>query len=421
MPSTAVLGMQWGDEGKAKIIDYLCRDFDIIARFQGGHNAGHTVVTGNKTYIFHLIPSGILHESKFCIIGNGLVIDPKALKKEIRELEDDGITIKGRLLVSSKAHVILPVHFAIENFSEELRAERKIGTTLRGIGPCYMTKTARSGIRIADLLDKDVLSEKLAYLLHEWKAQVETISLDEMISEYYELGQELKDYIGDVTNYIYNAWGENKNVLFEGAQGTMLDIDHGTYPYVTSSNTTAGGICYGLGIPPNKIDKIVGLTKAYTTRVGEGPFPTELNDETGELIRKMGNEFGATTKRSRRCGWLDFPVLRYSCQLNGFDTLALTKLDVLDEFSTIQVCTEYSYKDQTFDTIPWESGVFSDCKPVLKQFPGWKTSLRNITEYSDLPQNAKNYISYVEETLNIPVEYISVGPNRNEMIVRTTK
>jgi adenylosuccinate synthase len=420
MSTVVIVGAQWGDEGKGKIVDVLTLKADLVARYQGGNNAGHTVVIDNEKYVLHLIPSGILHKGTKCAIGNGVVIDPLALLGEIDELRSRNIDIDNNLCISQNAHIIMPYHGAIEREQEK---SKKIGTTGRGIGPSYTDKIARNGIRVIDLLRPDLFREKLRanlsvfnYLLvNLYKA--DPLSEDKIFDEYMGYAKQLSKFVTDVSLLINREIEAGKNILLEGAQGTLLDIDHGTYPYVTSSNTIAGGACTGAGIGPTKIDRILGIVKAYTTRVGEGPFPTELNDELGESIRQRGGEFGATTGRPRRCGWLDILGLRYSVSINGLTGIGLTKMDILDGLEKINLCVGHKYDGKVYDTFTTDLDVLKRCEPVYEEMPGWKESTVGIKEFDRLPSNAKSYIKKIEYLLKTPIQIISTGPKRDEIIV----
>ena len=420
----AVIGVQWGDEGKGKIVDLLCESFDVVARYQGGHNAGHTVRFGDKHYSLRLIPSGILHPGKLCLLGNGMVIDPEALLEEIESLRGLGVQIDGNLKISDSAHCILPYHKALDLAREEAAGDAKIGTTGRGIGPAYETKVSRYGIRIADLLDSEVLREKIEFACAEKNPVLQTVyrkpTFDprKLFNDYTRYGEVLADRITNGPALLNGLIREGKRVMFEGAQGTMLDIDHGTYPFVTSSSTVVGGVSTGLGIAPKHISRVIGVVKAYTTRVGGGAFPTELNDATGEHLRKRGNEFGTVTGRPRRTGWLDLAVLRTSVMLNGIDTFALTKLDVLDEFAEIPVCTSYDVHGDRWKTFPAFAVAHPDYKPEYRAMKGWKTSTVGITEFNKLPQAAKDYVRFIEDEAGCTISIISTGPRREETIVR---
>jgi len=424
MRNLAVLGTQWGDEGKGKIVDLLCEDYDVVARYQGGHNAGHTVKFGDEHFALRLIPSGILHPSKLCILGNGMVIDPEALLEEIENLRGLGITIDDNLKISDAAHVILPYHKAIDLAREEAAGKTKIGTTGRGIGPAYETKVSRYGIRVADLLDPDILRERIEFACAEKNPVLSNLyrkpthDPKKLFDDYTRYGEVLAPRITNGTVLINEQIRAGKRVMFEGAQGTMLDIDHGTYPFVTSSNTVAGGICTGLGVAPKHIHRVLGVAKAYTTRVGGGAFPTELDDAPGEHLRRRGNEFGTVTGRPRRTGWLDLPVVRTSAMLNGLDALALTKLDVLDEFEEIPVCTGYNVRGERWRTFPAFAVAHDDYKPEYRVMKGWKTSTAGVTSYDDLPPAAKDYIKFIEDETECPATIVSTGPRREETIVR---
>jgi len=420
MSVTIVVGSQWGDEGKGKIVDILSERYDIVVRYQGGANAGHTVQIGDKQYILHLIPSGILRENVICVIGNGVVIDPKALLEEIELLESNGISIKGRLFISHNAHLIMPYHKLLDSISESGAA--RIGTTGRGIGPCYIDKYARKGIKIVDLLDKTVLEEKIKFNLEEKNNLLkkvynhEELDVNEIIKEYLEFDKKIDQYITDVPTYLNNAISEGKSILLEGAQGTLLDVDFGTYPYVTSSNPTSGGACTGTGIPPTKIMSVIGIVKAYTTRVGLGPFPTELTDEEGEQLRKAGAEYGATTGRPRRCGWFDAFLLNYSRMINGIERAAITKLDVLSYLDEIKVCVGYEINGKRLKTFPTDVNQLMKVKPIYETLPGWKKNISNIKYYDDLPNEAKDYLTFISEQSGFEISIISVGPSRQQTI-----
>ncbi|MHB8174256.1 MAG: adenylosuccinate synthase [Nitrospirota bacterium] len=423
MANIVVVGAQWGDEGKGKIVDLLTSEADVVARYQGGNNAGHTVVIGGKQHILHLIPSGILHKGKKCVIGNGVVIDPEAILEELDSLAQNGITPGDNLLISKRAQVIMPWHKALDGANEGKKGGAKIGTTGRGIGPCYSEKMARTGIRISDLVDEKVLKEKIFKNTEDMNLLLKCVygaggfDAGKIFEEYAGYGQRLKDFIGDASLLLYDALRFGKNVLFEGAQGTMLDIDHGTYPFVTSSNSTAGGACTGTGVPPTAIDGVLGVVKAYTTRVGAGPFPTELTDKTGDLIQERGREFGATTGRRRRCGWFDSVVARYTVRINGVTGFCLTKLDVLDECDKIRICSAYRYKGSLLKDMPSEIDVFSQCEPVYEEMNGWKSSTAGIKDLNGLPAPARDYISRLEELSGAPFSIISTGPDRDETII----
>lgn len=423
MANIIIVGAQWGDEGKGKIVDILTEDADIVVRFQGGHNAGHTVVIDDKEYILHLIPSGILHPNKQCIIGNGMVIDPEALIEEISGLRAKGIRIDNNLFISKAAHLIMPYHTAIDKESERLKGARRIGTTGRGIGPSYEDKMARRGIRVADLLYPKPFSEKLKanleeanYLLKEIY-KVKALRFGEIYDKYMNYAEILKNYIADTSLIINRAIGEGKKILFEGAQGTLLDVDHGTYPYVTSSNATAGGACIGAGVGPTKIDEVVGIVKAYTTRVGSGPFPTELKDKNGEIMRERGKEYGATTGRPRRCGWFDAVVVQYAVRINGLGGMVITKLDVLDKYKEVNICTGYRHKGKIYVDMPAELDILEECEPVYEVMEGWLENTAGITDYDRLPEKAKKYLRRIEELAGVKINMISTGQKRSETII----
>lgn len=421
MPVDIIVGAQWGDEGKGKVVDLLSGDADIVARYQGGANAGHTVCIGDKQYVLHLIPSGIFHEHITCVIGNGVVIDPTALMDEIEQLAAADVNISGRLLISHNAHLIMPYHKQLDVIREQ--TPNRIGTTGRGIGPSYIDKFMRIGVRIVDLLDRDVLARKIKTNIDE-KNQLLTkvygktrIDVDQIINEYREFDKRIDEYVTDTALYLSRALRDGKRVIAEGAQGALLDVDHGTYPYVTSSNPTSGGACTGLGIPPTTVGSIAGIAKAYCTRVGNGPFPTELNDATGERIRSVGNEFGATTGRPRRCGWFDAVALRYSAMVNGIQKIAVTKLDVLDEFDEIYICNGYEFKGRRLKTFPTNLASLERITPVYERFEGWKTSLSAMTTFDELPLNARSYLNALAELSETRLWLVSVGPRRDQTIV----
>lgn len=423
MANIIVVGAQWGDEGKGKIVDILTEDADMVVRYQGGHNAGHTVVIEDKEYILHLIPSGVLHHGKICVIGNGMVVDPEALIEEIDGLRAKGVKIDNNLFISKSAHLIMPYHRAIDKESERVKGAKRIGTTGRGIGPAYVDKMARIGIRAADLLQPELFSEKLKANLEEtnyllkiiYKAK--TLRFEDIYSRYMNYADVLKGYIADTSLLINKAASEGKNMLFEGAQGTLLDVDHGTYPYVTSSNSTAGGACTGAGIGPTRINEVIGIVKAYTTRVGSGPFPTELSDKDGELMRERGKEYGATTGRPRRCGWFDAVVVRYAVRINGLTGVVITKLDVLDAFKEIKICTGYRYKGKAYDEMPSELNILEECEPVYENMEGWNEDTSGITEYGMFPEKAKKYLKRLSELTGVNIDMISTGQKRSETII----
>jgi adenylosuccinate synthase len=421
MPNTVLVGAQWGDEGKGKIIDVLTRDADVVARYQGGNNAGHTVLVGDEKYVLHLIPSGILHADKICVIGNGVVVDPLALLAELDGLRERGIEPGDRFVVSSRAHVVFPFHGAIDARREaRLQQAKKIGTTKRGIGPSYSSKVSRVGLRMADLIDPafpELLEPYLAESNDVLKAMgAEPLDPAQVTSEYAAAASRLAPYVGDSVVVLNEALQAGQSILLEGAQGTMLDIDFGTYPFVTSSNASAGGAATGTGIPPHRIDRVIGVLKAYTTRVGEGPFPTELSDETGELLRKDGNEYGATTGRPRRCGWFDAVVAGYSARINGFDFWAMTKLDVLDGVETLKICVAYDCDGKIYKTVPPNTRNLRRCKPVYEEMEGWLTSTRDVTQLEDLPPKARAYVDRLCELTGVPLGILSVGPKRRSTL-----
>jgi len=416
-----VVGAQWGDEGKGKIIDVLSEKMDMVLRYQGGANAGHTVYVGEKKYVLHLIPSGILRDGVVCIIGGGVVLDPQAFMDELQLLDNTGINYKDRLYISPRAHIILPYHKKLDAQSESLKGKKSIGTTGRGIGPAYADKYNRLGIRAIDLLDAEEretkIRENLKFknFLFEKYYQTECEDVEDTISFAREYGEKLKPFIQETLPLIHDYQKNNKPILVEGAQGALLDIDYGSFPYVTSSHPVAGGAFIGSGIAPVK-SEITGVLKAYITRVGNGPFPTELEDEDGEKLGKIGHEFGATTGRRRRCGWLDLVAAKYSVQVNGLTNLALTKLDVLSEFDTIKVCTSYEYNGEKVEWLPADQKVFSDIEPVYEDIKGWACRIDSCTSYSELPKEAKDYLKFIEDFLEIPVKYISVGQRRDQII-----
>ena len=419
--NTVIVGSQWGDEGKGKIIDILSAKVDCIVRYQGGSNAGHTVVVGGKCFIFHLIPSGILHKGKICCIGNGVTIDPESLLQEIQDLAKAGIPVKNRLKISSLAHVIMPYHKILDKLRESKRRHR-IGTTGRGIGPCYADKVNRCGVRMIDLLNPAVFKEKLRDNLIE-KNEIfrkvyghQEFRFDQIYSMYLKLGSSLKSYITDTAVYLNKAIDDKKDVLFEGAQGTFLDIDFGTYPFVTSSNATSGGACIGTGVPPTRIDEVIGVAKAYTTRVGEGPFPTEFDPAFNDLIRNKGKEFGATTGRPRRCGWFDSVMVKQAIRLNGIDSLALTKIDVLDGLPVIKVATAYKYRGKIFKDFPYDYDALCKAVPVYKELTGWSETLKKADGYKKLPRACRDYISFLSDICSAKISIVSIGSGREDTL-----
>ncbi|MBI2827704.1 MAG: adenylosuccinate synthase [Acidobacteria bacterium] len=417
----AVLGAQWGDEGKGKIVDLLTPNFSAVARYQGGHNAGHTVYADGTKFVLHLIPSGILHPGVTCVIGNGVVVDPLALFKEIDELARMGIAVDGRLLVSEKAHMILPYHRELDVLSEARRGERKIGTTSRGIGPAYEDKVGRRGIRICDLLgDRAALQQEVRENVSARNRIIKESTLDwkPLLEQLISSGERMRPWVADVSLFLARTMQAGKAVMFEGAQATLLDIDHGTYPFVTSSNASVGGVCTGLGVPPRAIGGVLGVAKAYTTRVGEGPLPTELSGELADRLREGGQEYGASTGRPRRCGWFDAVVVRYSARINGLDALALTKLDVLDGLPEVRLCTGYRTPNGTLSEFPADLRALAAAEPIYETLPGWSRSTKGATRLEGLPPAARRYIDRLEEASGVPCAIISTGSDRGETIVR---
>ena len=424
MSNIVVVGAQWGDEGKGKVIDVLAQSADYIVRFQGGNNAGHTVVVGDEEFVLHLVPSGILHPGKICVIGNGVVVDPQALCEEIEFLRQKGISIGDNLKISESVHLIFPYHKILDQLRERHLGKSKIGTTGRGIGPCYTDKMARCGIRLADLLDDEVLQEKLTDNIREKNEIFQKVydhpgfSCEEVLETYRGYRQKMSQYACDTVELLNSAVAQKKRILFEGAQGTLLDIDHGTYPYVTSSSATAGGACSGSGIGPTQIDRVMGVAKAYTTRVGEGPFPTEFDPAQMERIRQKGKEFGATTGRPRRCGWFDAMIVRHAVLVNGLSEVIITKLDVLDEDEEIKVCVAYQYQGKNYDRLPANGRILEQCKPIYEKIPGWKQQTSGIARFQDLPERAKNYLYRLEEFIGVPIRMVSVGSKREQIFSR---
>ena len=421
MSAFIVLGAQWGDEGKGKMTDYLAEEANVVVRYQGGNNAGHTVEVGEKQYKLHLIPSGILHDEKLNVIGHGVVVDPKAFFTEIDYLKEEGVKVTPeKLIVSDRAHVIMPYHKVLDKLKEKARGKNDIGTTGKGIGPCYTDKFERCGIRVCDLIDKEVFKEKLKdniEMKNKYIVNVlggEPLSFEEIYEEYSNYGEELKPFVKDTSVRVYNEIKEDKTVLFEGAQGMLLDIDYGTYPYVTSSNTTAGGVANGVGIGPNMITNAVGIAKAYTTRVGKGPFPTELEDETGEWIREKGHEYGVTTGRSRRCGWLDIVILKTSVRVSGLTSLAVTKIDTLAGLEKVKMCVGYKFNDEIIDYFPASLEDLAKCEPIYEEFDGWDESVANARSYEELHPNARKYLERIEELTDTRISIVSVGPRRDQ-------
>ncbi|HUI53592.1 MAG TPA: adenylosuccinate synthase [Bryobacteraceae bacterium] len=424
MGNVIILGSQWGDEGKGKIVDLFSDRFDIVARYQGGHNAGHTVFIGGKKFVLKLVPSGILRPGKQAVIGNGLVIDPAALLSEIDTLEAAGITVSGHLFISNRAHVLFPEHRMMERMTEGRPGRTAIGTTSRGIGPCYEDKIARRGVRVADLLDREFFRAQYDSVMEEKVAIAKALNIYEELDlrrirdEYESFADRIRPMVCDTAWLLNQAIADGKTILFEGAQGTMLDIDHGTYPFVTSSSASAGGACTGTGVPPTRIDGVIGVSKAYITRVGGGPFPTEALDGAGEQIRQRGKEFGAVTGRPRRCGWFDVPLLRYTCAINGVDSLVVTKLDVLDEFDNIPVCVGYKADGKEVTGIPPTVAGMALVEPVYECLPGWRSSTFGLTSYEQLPLKAREYLAFLESRTGVELGCISTGPERNQTIVR---
>ncbi|QUH25173.1 adenylosuccinate synthase [Serpentinicella alkaliphila] len=423
MSATIIVGAQWGDEGKGKVIDFLAAKADVVVRSQGGNNAGHTVIVDNKKYAFHLMPSGVLYEDKINVVSNGVVFDPEGFLKELEILEAQGIKTDN-ILIDERVHIIFPYHKKIDALEEAARGDDPIGTTQKGIGPCYMDKVERSGIRLGEMLDPDLFKERLFVQVERKNKIIEKIynsegfDKEEIYNKYCGYADKLRKYVTDTTVVVHEALVNNKDVLFEGAQGTLLDIDLGTYPYVTSSHPTSGGFCVGAGVGPNMIDKVVGVVKAYTTRVGKGPFPTELDNEIGDLIRTKGNEFGTTTGRPRRCGWFDGVMLKYTARVNGLTSISLMLLDVLSGFEKIKICVGYDFNGENLQHFPASISNLGKCVPIYEELDGWKEDITDITKYEDLPENAKNYIKRIESYVGLPIKIISVGPKRTQTIVR---
>ncbi|ALB43824.1 adenylosuccinate synthase [Clostridium beijerinckii] len=421
MSAFIVLGAQWGDEGKGKMTDYLAEEANVVVRFQGGNNAGHTVVVGDKEYKLRLIPSGILYEDKLNVIGNGVVVDPKALFEEIEYLEGVGVKISPeKLIVSDRAQLIMPYHKVLDKLKEKARGKNDIGTTGRGIGPCYTDKFERCGIRVCDLLHEDVFIEKLRENVEMKNAYItkvlggEALNFDDILDEYLGFAKKLRPFVQDTSVKVYDAIKADKTVLFEGAQGMLLDIDYGTYPYVTSSNTTAGGVSSGSGIGPNMITNAVGITKAYTTRVGKGPFPTELLGETGDWIREKGHEYGVNTGRSRRCGWLDLVIIKTAVRVSGLTSLAVTKIDTLAGLEKIKVCVGYKFNDTVIDYFPASLEDLAECEPIYEEFDGWDDSVADVRSYDELPENVKKYLARISEFTGTRISIVGVGPKRDQ-------
>lgn len=421
-----IIGAQWGDEGKGKVVDLLADRFDVVARYQGGHNAGHSVYVGDKAFVLRLLPSGIIHPEKTCVLGNGMVIDPKAFFEEVDQMAAQGVVITPeRLKVSGRAHLIMPYHRALDHTSEERLGNEKIGTTLRGIGPAYEDKAGRRGIRVADAMVPELLKSRVERNLEEVNRMLtlygrEPLDAREMLEEVSPLIERLRPFVTETSRFLSDARRAGNKILLEGAQATLLDVDHGTYPYVTSSNPTAGGASVGAGIPPHHISGVLGIVRTYATRVGEGPFPTEMIDaeeETANLIRKRGNEYGSVTKRPRRCGWFDAVATRYAADLNGFDSVALTKLDVLDALDEIKVCVAYEIDGKRIDYFPSVSAELSKIKPMYETLPGWKSETRGITEFAKLPENARKYVEFLSRSIGVEIGLISTGPERDETVI----
>ena len=415
-----VIGAQWGDEGKGKIVDLLTPRFSIVARYQGGHNAGHTVYVRGQKFVLHLIPSGILHAGVSCVIGNGVVVDPQALFAEVDELKTLGVEVDGRLFVSDRAHLILPYHRELDVLSEARRGERRIGTTSRGIGPAYEDKIARRGVRVCDLFNPATLEESVRENVRARNQIIRDTTLDwqQVFDQMLAAGERIRPWVVDASRLLNGAIAEGRPIMFEGAQGTLLDIDHGTYPFVTSSNASAGGVCTGLGVPPKAVGTVLGVVKAYTTRVGEGPLPTELLGAMGDRLRESGQEYGASTGRPRRCGWYDAVAVRFAARVSGIDALALTKLDVLDGLETISLCTGYRCNGMVVHDFPADLRLLAACEPVYEQLPGWSAATRGARSADDLPREARAYVARLEEVTGVPAAIISTGSDREETIVR---
>ncbi len=424
MPNLIVLGTQWGDEGKGKIVDLLTDRADVIVRYQGGHNAGHTIVSDGEKFILHLIPSGILHADKLCVIGNGVALDPHALVEEREMLTKRGVSVDRNLRISDACHLILPYHRAIDKESEKFRGTRRIGTTGRGIGPAYVDKMARIGIRLGDLANPSLFREKLEQNLAETNYLLEKLytthglDAETIYSQTMSLADRILPFMDDTALTLHKAIKNGKTLLFEGAQGTLLDVDHGTYPFVTSSNSSAGGALTGTGVGPTAIDRVLGVTKAYTTRVGSGPFPTELINESGEYLREKGQEFGATTGRARRCGWFDAPAVRYACRINGISEIALTKIDVLDALPSLKIATGYEINGKKTEEFPRRVELLETARPVYESHPGWTQPTSGVRDFNALPDNAKRYIARIEELIEVPVTVLSTGVGREDTIIR---
>ena len=424
MKTVAVVGSQWGDEGKGKVIDFLATQADVVVRGQGGNNAGHTLVVDGKKFALRLIPSGILNSNTINVIGNGIVFDPKGFFEEIEMLESNGISTKN-IKISDRAHIVFPYHKELDGLAEEARGDNKIGTNKKGIGPCYMDKTERSGIRVCDLMDKEIFAKKLKLQVDAKNKLVTGVygkeamfDFDEIYNEFIVYAEKMRPYVEDTTVIVYDAIKANKKVLFEGAQGTLLDLDLGTYPFVTSSHPTSGGFAVGAGVGPNMIKDVVGIVKAYTTRVGEGPFVTELFDETGDRIRTQGHEFGTVTGRARRCGWFDAVIVKYAARVNGLTSISFMLLDVLTGFDKIKICTAYKMGDKIVNNFPASLEDLAKCEPVYEELDGWHEDITKVEKFEDLPENAKKYIARIEELIGVNVDLVSVGPNRTQTIIR---
>ena len=424
MKTVAVVGSQWGDEGKGKVIDFLATQADVVVRGQGGNNAGHTLVVDGKKFALRLIPSGILNSNTINVIGNGIVFVPKGFFEEIEMLESNGISTKN-IKISDRAHIVFPYHKELDGLAEEARGDNKIGTTKKGIGPCYMDKTERSGIRVCDLMDKEIFAKKLKLQVDAKNKLVTGVygkeamfDFDEIYNEFIVYAEKMRPYVEDTTVIVYDAIKANKKVLFEGAQGTLLDLDLGTYPFVTSSHPTSGGFAVGAGVGPNMIKDVVGIVKAYTTRVGEGPFVTELFDETGDRIRTQGHEFGTVTGRARRCGWFDAVIVKYAARVNGLTSISFMLLDVLTGFDKIKICTAYKMGDKIVNNFPASLEDLAKCEPVYEELDGWHEDITKVEKFEDLPENAKKYIARIEELIGVNVDLVSVGPNRTQTIIR---
>ncbi len=423
MPNVVVIGAQWGDEGKGRIVDLISEKVDVIARYQGGNNAGHTIVIGDEKVVLHHLPSGILREGKVSVIGNGVVIDPKVLLEEIKDLHAAGHKVDcDNLKISDRAHVIMPYHREIDKGREESNGSTKIGTTGRGIGPVYEDKAARRGIKVSDLIDTDALSQRLKEVLPDRNLYItkvlgkEPLDFENILEQYSIYGKELMEYTCDASKLLNDSITEGKNILFEGAQGALLDIDFGTYPYVTSSSASSGGACTGTGVSPTRIDSVLGIAKAYTTRVGEGPFPSEISGDTEEQLRELGGEYGATTGRSRRCGWFDAFAIKYASMINGISHIALTKLDVLSGFEKINICTAYRYKGQVLSDYPSNNHMLSECEPVYKELEGWNEDISEVKDVSELPAQARDYLTALEQSTGVPLYAVSLGASREKIL-----